>query len=89
MLTNKDVASEMGCNRDTLRSRCKLTKTKPTFSGYSGHRWTRKQADLLFQRWSDYTQKKYVTPSKALGKGTRKSLPHQTQRTRRNRHGAH
>ena len=56
-LTNKDLAGEMLCSVETLRTRSRILKFKPTFAGHNYHRWSRKDADKFFQLWSEYTHR--------------------------------
>jgi hypothetical protein len=66
MITNKELAAEMGVCVDTLAMRRKLLKLTPTFFRHSKHRWSRRDADNFIQRWSEYSRGGFQTGKRRL-----------------------
>jgi len=83
MLTNKDLAAEMGCTIETLTMRRQLLKILPTFCGYNGQRWSRADADKFILQWSTFTQKNVTQSSSTMGARTRNAVPQKAQGNRR------
>ena len=67
LITNKELADEMGCSSETVCTRARLVQVKPTFASYNGHRWSREQADLLILKWSKHTQQNAKQSLKTVG----------------------
>lgn len=83
MLTNKDLADELGCSTVTLKRRRFKLGLKPTFFNGCKHRWSRSDADRFILRWSTFTKKNVKQPSQTVGAGTGNSLLEKAKGNRR------
>ena len=70
----KDLAREMQLSPRSVKRWCKVLGVPPTVPGHASHRWTRGDAQKLFERWKAYWQQRTYEQSNPSRRPSRPTL---------------